>query len=73
MRAWISAHRRGLALLAAITVAGGVLRLEPARNPSRYQSVDERAYARLARTIARTGHYGAREMRDPLRWAPGAP
>jgi hypothetical protein len=73
VRAWISAHRRGLALLAAITVAGGVLRLEPARNPSRYQSVDERAYARLARTIARTGHYGAREMRDPLRWAPGAP
>jgi len=73
VRAWISAHRRGLAVLAAITVAGGVLRLEPARNPSRYQSVDERAYARLARTIARTGHYGAREMRDPLRWAPGAP
>ena len=73
VRAWISAHRRGLALLAAITIAGGVLRVEPARDPSPYQSVDERAYARLARTLARHGEYGAKEMKDPLRWAPGAP
>jgi 4-amino-4-deoxy-L-arabinose transferase-like glycosyltransferase len=73
VRAWISAHRRGLALLAAITVVGGALRAEPASNPKTRQSVDERAYARLARTLARHGEYGAREMRDPLRWAPGAP
>ena len=73
MGAWSSAHRRALALLAVITVAGGVLRAEAASSPSRYQSVDERAYARLARNLARDGIYGDRAMRDPVHWPPGAP
>lgn len=73
MRRWISQHRGVLVVLLVITLAGGLLRAGPAANPSRYQSVDERAYARLARNLARTGTYGAPEMQDPVRWAPGAP
>ena len=73
MRRWISQHRGALIVLLVITLAGGLLRADPAANPSRYQSVDERAYARLARNLARTGTYGAPEMQDPVRWAPGAP
>ena len=73
MRRWISQHRGALVVLLVITLAGGVLRAGPAASPSRYQSVDERAYARLARNLARTGTYGAPEMKDPVRWAPGAP
>ena len=73
MRRWIFQHRGALVVLLVITLAGGLLRAGPAANPSRYQSVDERAYARLARNLARTGTYGAPEMQDPVRWAPGAP
>ena len=73
MRRWISQHRGVLVVLLVITLAGGLLRAGPAASPSRYQSVDERAYARLARNLARTGTYGAPEMQDPVRWAPGAP
>jgi hypothetical protein len=73
VRGWGLAHRRTLALLALIGVIGGGLRGEAAQAPSRYQSVDERAYARLARNLARDGHYGDRAMTDPNRWPPGAP
>jgi 4-amino-4-deoxy-L-arabinose transferase-like glycosyltransferase len=73
LRRWIAANLAVLGLLAVLTAAGGALRVEPAANPSRYQSVDERAYARLARNLARHGTYDAPEMADPVRWPPGAP
>jgi hypothetical protein len=73
VRRWLHAHRRTLALLALITVVGGALRAQAAQAPSRYQAVDERAYARLARNLARHGEYGDRSMKDPVHWAPGAP
>ena len=66
-------HRAVVAVLALLTVAGGLLRADAAWTPSKYQSVDERAYARLARNLARHGTYGAPEMADPVRWPPGAP
>ena len=56
-----------------LTVGGGVLRADAAATPSNYQSVDERAYARLARNLARSGQYGDRSMKDPVHWPPGAP
>ena len=67
------AHPRIVAGLVLVTVAGGALRTQAAATPTRYQSVDERAYARLARTLASRGHWGANEMRDPWRWSPAAP
>lgn len=73
MRAWIAAHAVVLGLLLLVTAGGGALRVEPAANPSNYQSVDERAYARLARNLVRKRRYGAPEMADPVRWPPGAP
>jgi hypothetical protein len=73
VRAWSAAHLVVVAVLALVTMAGGALRAERAANPSAYQSVDERAYARLARNLARRGTYGAPEMADPVRWPPGAP
>jgi 4-amino-4-deoxy-L-arabinose transferase-like glycosyltransferase len=73
MRAWIQAHVAVIAALALITAAGGALRVAPAAHPSRYQSVDERAYARLARNLVVHHTYGAPEMADPVRWPPGAP
>jgi len=73
VRAWIAANAVVFGLLVLITAGGGALRVEPAANPSEYQSVDERAYARLARNLARHGTYGAPEMADPVRWPPGAP
>jgi 4-amino-4-deoxy-L-arabinose transferase-like glycosyltransferase len=73
VRAWIAANLVVVGLLSLLTVAGGALRVEPAANPSEYQSVDERAYARLARNLARHGSYDAPEMADPVRWPPGAP
>ena len=56
-----------------LTIAGGALRADAAATPSRYQSVDERAYARLARNLARHGRYGDPSMADPVHWPPGAP
>ncbi len=61
-------------VLALITVLAGVLRFDAAASPSRYQSVDERAYGRLARALATKSTYGDRRvMSDPVRWPPGAP
>ncbi len=73
MRAWVAHHRLLLVAVALLTLAGGALRVQAARNPSRYQSVDERAYARLARNLVRFHRYDAPEMADPVRWPPGAP
>jgi hypothetical protein len=73
MRAWLAAHRRVFAVLVILTIIGGSLRAIEAANPSRYQSVDERAYGRLARNLARKNWYGAVEMADPYHWPPGAP
>ena len=64
---------RTLILVLLLTVVGGVLRADAAATPSRYQSVDERAYARLARNLARHGRYGDPAMADPVHWPPGAP
>jgi len=73
VRAWVAANAVVFGLLCLVTIGGGALRVEPAANPSKYQSVDERAYARLARNLARRGTYDAPEMADPVRWPPGAP
>src|SRR4051812_46638370 len=73
LQASASSHLRILAVLAILTAAGGTLRGLAASSPSRYQSVDERAYARLARNLVRHKVYGAPEMSDPAHWAPGAP
>jgi 4-amino-4-deoxy-L-arabinose transferase-like glycosyltransferase len=69
----LAAHPRVLAALLLVTLVGGGLRAQAAAAPSRYQSVDERAYARLARTLADRWAYGDGVMRDPVRWPPGAP
>jgi 4-amino-4-deoxy-L-arabinose transferase-like glycosyltransferase len=69
----MASHRAVLGVLIALTVLGGALRGYAASRPDPYQSVDERAYARLARNLARHGTYRAPEMKDPTRWAPGAP
>jgi 4-amino-4-deoxy-L-arabinose transferase-like glycosyltransferase len=73
LRAWVAANLVVAALLGAITVGGGVLRAEQAANPSARQSVDERAYGRLARGLARNFRYDSPVMDDPVRWPPGAP
>jgi hypothetical protein len=64
---------RVLAVLAALTVVGGILRFDAAADPSAYQSRDEKAYAMLARGLAVTGKYGNPGMSDPVHWPPGAP
>ena len=64
---------RVLAVLAALTVVGGVLRFDAAADPSAYQSKDEQSYAMIARALAVTGHYGNPGMSDPVHWPPGAP
>jgi hypothetical protein len=64
---------RVLAVLAALTVVGGILRFDAAADPSAYQSRDEKAYAMIARGLAVTGKYGNPGMSDPVHWPPGAP
>jgi energy-coupling factor transporter transmembrane protein EcfT len=64
---------RVLAVLAALTVVGGILRFEAASDPSRYQSKDEQSYAMIARGLSVTGKYGNPGMSDPVHWPPGAP
>src|SRR5215210_4189114 len=65
--------RRVLAVLAALTVVGGILRFDAAADPSAYQSKDEQSYAMIARGLAVNGHYGNPGMSDPMHWPPGAP
>ena len=64
---------RVLAVLAALTVVGGILRFDAASDPSAYQSRDEQAYAMIARGLSVTGKYGNPGMSDPVHWPPGAP
>jgi hypothetical protein len=64
---------RVLAVLAALTVVGGVLRFDAASHPSAYQSKDEQSYAMIARGLSVTGRYGNPGMTDPVHWPPGAP
>ena len=54
-------------------MAGGWLRFQAAESPSRYQSADERAYARLALQIVRHHNIEVPMFQDPTRWAPGGP
>jgi hypothetical protein len=68
--------RAVLAALAVVLVVGGVLRFDNALtsdNPA--QSNDERAYVKLAASLADRGHYGYgdRATTDPAHWPPGAP
>jgi 4-amino-4-deoxy-L-arabinose transferase-like glycosyltransferase len=61
-------------VLVLITALAGVLRFDAAASPSPRQSVDERAYGRLARALATKSTYGdPHVMSDPVRWPPGAP
>jgi hypothetical protein len=66
-------RRRAALILLALTLAGGWLRFDAAERPSRYQSADERAYARLALQIVRHHNYEVPLFQDPTRWAPGGP
>lgn len=68
-----SASQRTLALLAVIVVAGGVVRLIAAGDPSAYQSKDEQSYAMIARGLITNHEYGVSGMDDPVHWVPGAP
>jgi hypothetical protein len=69
----VSRSRIIVLALVAITVVAGLLRFDAASTPSNRQSVDERAYGRLARYLARDGRYWSPSMKDPTRWPPGAP
>ena len=62
---------RVLAVLAAVTLLGGVLRFHAASDPSAYQSKDEQSYAMLARWLAVHHEYGNPGMTDPAHWPPG--
>jgi oligosaccharyl transferase STT3 subunit len=65
-----------LVALAIIVLAGAGLRGWQAAHPRlAHESVDERVYAALARTLAEDGHYGDRSsgQRHPFIAAPGAP
>jgi hypothetical protein len=64
---------RVLAVLAALTLLGGVLRFHAASDPSAYQSKDEQSYAMLARWLAVHHEFGHPGMADPAHWPPGAP
>src|SRR5215218_3449655 len=66
-------RRRAALIVLALTIAGGWLRFEAAESPSRYQSADERAYARLALQIVRQHNIEVPMFQDPTRWAPGGP
>lgn len=60
--------------LAAVVLAGGGLRACNAATPTRGQSADERAYAKLALNLANQHDYGGTVgLADPLHWPPGAP
>jgi 4-amino-4-deoxy-L-arabinose transferase-like glycosyltransferase len=61
------------AVLAVLVIAGGVLRFDAAASPTRYQSSDEKAYARIAHVIADHLRYVPEGMDDAVRWGPGAP
>jgi len=61
------------ALVAALIVAAGVLRLEAAGDRAGHPSADERAYVGLAADLRSTGSYGGPTTAHPLHWAPGAP
>jgi 4-amino-4-deoxy-L-arabinose transferase-like glycosyltransferase len=61
-------------LLAAVLALTFGLNARVAANPhSDYQSADERSYGRLAVDLVDSHKYGARGMREPLHWPPGAP
>lgn len=62
-----------LVLLVLVTVAGAGLRIAAAADPSGYQSADEQAYAKLARSLAERGSYSPAGLNDPVHWPPGAP
>src|SRR3954471_1836552 len=64
-----------LALLAAITAGGAILRFDQASRPADPHSADERAYLTLAQSLERHGAYGGpgSTMEDPQHWPPGAP
>lgn len=59
--------------LLVVVLAGGALRFHAAGSPTNYQSKDESAYARIARTLVLKHEYGEAGMTDPVHWVPGAP
>ena len=72
MRRLLADRRAIVALLVALTVAGGALRAHQAMNPGvAYTSADEASYDTLARNLARKGRYAG--LARPLHWPPGAP
>ena len=68
-----SVRRAVLVALLCVVVAGGALRGLAASDPGAYQSADEIAYAKIARTLADRLVYGDPGMKDPVHWPPGAP
>jgi len=62
-----------LLLLVAVLLVGGGLRIAEAAAPGlAYESPDEQAYGKLAKTINRNTSYGD-PRGNPLHWPPGAP
>jgi Dolichyl-phosphate-mannose-protein mannosyltransferase len=61
------------AVLVALVVAGGALRLAASSDPGHRLFPDEQSYGRLATGLAERGDYGDPRLGDRTRWAPGAP
>jgi 4-amino-4-deoxy-L-arabinose transferase-like glycosyltransferase len=60
-------------LLALLTISGAALRVHRAQTWQGRLSADEQAYLRLARDLSDRGTWGDPGLRQPFRWAPGAP
>jgi hypothetical protein len=75
MRAMRRARSRRVvgAVLVALVVAGGALRLAASSDPGHRLFPDEQSYGRLATGLAERGDYGDPRLGDRTRWAPGAP
>jgi hypothetical protein len=62
-----------IALLVAIVLAGGGLRLHAATRARPALSADEIAYTHIADALRVEQRYGASQESDPFRWAPATP
>ncbi len=62
-----------VAVLVAIVLAGGALRLHAANRDRPALSADEVAYTHIADALRLEHRYGATHESDPFRWAPATP
>jgi 4-amino-4-deoxy-L-arabinose transferase-like glycosyltransferase len=74
--AWRVPRRSALVValvLAALTAASAGLQVHRVDGRHGRLSADDRAYLRLARDVVERGHWADRGLKQPFRWAPGAP